>query len=440
MSAHTFDTDRGRPLQSDRSSVTFSEWTSKRDISTIATNAGSIPIAFQRWRNFKEAFAPEIVERAVKEMPGRLCHVVDPFGGSGTTGLAAQFLGVRSTTIEVNPFLADLIEAKMVRYSLDNIANALGEIIDRVYLGVPSKRPAFAGAPKTFIEPGENGRYLFSRRVAGRILQYRDAIQHLDDSRLQRLFRVILGSVAVAVSNIVVSGKGRRYKSDWMNRISDEDSVDSSFKEGALDAIFDLRRFENRSCQEFRVIRGDSRELISTLDEVDLAVFSPPYPNSFDYTDVYNVELWTLGYLRTSACNSNLRKSTLRSHVQIARDMTGGQYQSSTLSATISELISIRGNLWSRRIPEMVAAYFADMGAVLTSLSERMRVGGRVYMVVGDSRYGGIDVPTASILQEISPRASFHLLSVESCRSMRSSPQQGGRLDLPETLIVMERH
>ena len=32
----------------------------------------------------------------------------------------------------------------------------------------------------------------------------------------------------------------------------------------------------------------------------DLAVFSPPYPNSFDYTDVYNVELWAMGYLRNS--------------------------------------------------------------------------------------------------------------------------------------------
>lgn len=51
----------------------------------------------------------------------------------------------------------------------------------------------------------------------------------------------------------------------------------------------------------------------------DLAVFSPPYPNSFDYTDVYNIELWTLGYIRDAASNQRLRSATLSSHVQIGR-------------------------------------------------------------------------------------------------------------------------
>ncbi len=93
--------------------LSFHDWTGNRDLLSIGTNVGSKPLPFQRWRNFKEAFAPELVAQAVGEMGGHVEHVLDPFAGSGTTGLAAQFLGVRPTLIEVNPYLADLIEAKL---------------------------------------------------------------------------------------------------------------------------------------------------------------------------------------------------------------------------------------------------------------------------------------------------------------------------------------
>jgi len=42
---------------------------------------------------------------------------------------------------------------------------------------------------------------------------------------------------------------------------------------------------------------GDGVAVTLAADPVDAAIFSPPYPNSFDYTDVYNLELWVLGYL-----------------------------------------------------------------------------------------------------------------------------------------------
>jgi hypothetical protein len=80
-------------------SVRFSDWTKHRAVATLGSNQGSTTLAFQNWRRFKEAFAPELVARAIDETAGRVAHVADPFGGSGTTALAAQFLGVHSTTI-----------------------------------------------------------------------------------------------------------------------------------------------------------------------------------------------------------------------------------------------------------------------------------------------------------------------------------------------------
>src|SRR5262249_10762236 len=158
-------------------------------------------------------------------------------------------------------------------------------------------RPIFVGAPSTFVEPGEGGRYVFSKATARRILAYRRAIDHVADDNLRRLFRVILGSTLVPSSNVTISGKGRRYRRGWAGRRGDPGSVDDLFRTGVLAALHDLRRFEARRCRHYRVICGDARLESGAIGPLDLAVFSPPYPNSFDYTDVYNVELWGLGYL-----------------------------------------------------------------------------------------------------------------------------------------------
>jgi hypothetical protein len=87
----------------------------------------------------------------------------------------------------------------------------------------------------------------------------------------------------------------------------------------------------------------------------------------------------------------------------------------------------------------MVGAYTSDMAKIMRGIASRLRIGGRVYMVVGDSRYAGIDVPVAEILTELAPSLGLEPLRVEPCRSMRASPQQGGRPELSESLLVMER-
>ena len=119
------------------------------------------------------------------------------------------------------------------------------------------------------------------------------------------------------------------------------------------------------------------------MEPIDLAVFSPPYPNSFDYTDVYNIELWALGYLKSSKDNRDLREKTLRSHVQIFRDLSSHIDGSVTLVETLNELELIRTDLWNRHIPDMVAAYFQDMTDILSNIKEGLTQRGRIYTVVG---------------------------------------------------------
>lgn len=420
--------------------VRFDDWTRDRRVASLGTNAGSEELPFQGWRRFKEAFTPELIRRAVEASPVRVRHCLDPFAGSGTTALASQFLGVRPTTIEVNPYLADLAEAKLSRYDHRELASDFGRWVAAGTSLEVDPRTLFVAAPKTFVEPGVNDRWLFNHDVAARIAAYVVALDQVKSSVNRRLFRSLLGGVLVDVSNVVVSGKGRRYRGGWANRKVSPVDLDNAIFGAIESAVKDIVKFSNRLETEYSIFRGDC---IATLEKegiaADLAVFSPPYPNSFDYTDVYNLELWGLGYLNSSESNQRLRRATLSSHVQILRNFRQAPHGSDLLAQTLRALKENRQKLWDTRIPEMVAGYFGDMYRVMELVASKLPVKGQMWMVVGDSRYAGIDVPVAAILAELAPLLGCEVIEVEPCRSMRASAQQGGDPSLAETLVVLGR-
>lgn len=416
----------------------FSEWTNSRPVATIGTNTGSDSIAFQTWHKFKEAFPPELIHRAISEQERTVKACLDPFGGSGTTALAAQFLGVASTTVEVNPFLVDVIRAKLALLDADELSEALGTICARVRQREVNPTLYFQNLPDTFLQPGRDGRWLFDTGVAARIATILSAIDGIAGSAHRRFFRVVVSGLLVEVSNVTVNGKGRRYRRNWEKRAVDPLDVDCLFTARCRDAITDIYRFADRPRVSANVIHADARKFRTSRTH-ELAVFSPPYPNSFDYTDVYNIELWMLGYLASAEDNRSLRRSTLSSHVQLHRNFAHPPSGAPSLNVALSGLENMRGDLWSSWIPSMVGAYFADLVSVLRRVHKALREGSSCWIVIGDSRYGGVLIPTGRILTELAPSIGWSVESSDPFRTMRNSSQHGGVDELTESLLVLRR-
>jgi DNA methylase len=416
----------------------FARWTADRNVPSLGTNDGATPLAFQKWHHFKEAFAPELIAAAVRASAREVQTCIDPFGGSGTTALACQMLGINSTTVEVNPFLADAIEAKLARYDSDKIVKELADVRRRVRRRSVDPQEYFNDVPKTFLEPGVKGRWLYNSSIAERLASILTVIDAVEDIQIRRLFRVIVGGILIDVSNATVSGKGRRYRQSWKDIPADPERVENLFASRAEIAILDIQAFSRRPQTVSNVIQADARKL-QLEARYDLSVFSPPYPNSFDYTDVYNLELWMLGYLTRSEDNRALRHATLRSHVQVFREYPPGPTGSATLNSVIEQLQEVRKSLWDKWIPSMIGAYFSDLIVVLNRIISSLLDDGQCWMVVGDSRYAGITVPVAHILSELSEHQGWTIERCEPIRHMKSSAQQGWRPDLAETLIVL-RH
>ncbi|HWJ69002.1 MAG TPA: hypothetical protein VNS79_03000 [Sphingobium sp.] len=419
--------------------VDFDHWTKGRSVASLGTNAGSAALPFQRWRHFKEAFAPEVVREAIAASPVPVLRCLDPFGGSGTTALACQFLGVSPTTIEVNPYLADLIEAKLETYDCERLVSALTTVVRRAPQLTDVAEQFLEGLPVTFVETSAKDRWIFDAPVARRLSQLLLAIEELTVESERRLFRIFLGGIMIGVSNAIVNGKGRRYRRNWSATRRTAADVDKAFIDIATSAIGEIDRYSRRRETSYSVRRGDCRTALDSNDQFDIAIFSPPYPNSFDYTDVYNIELWMLGYLRGTADNRRLREDTLSSHVQIFREFAAPPMGSPSLSNTLDALESVRDDLWSRNIPAMIGGYFADMKLVMQNVASSLVKDGQMWMVVGDSRYADVKIPVAQVLAEIAPELGLEVDRLDVLRDMRSSAQQGGKHELAESLVVVRR-
>ncbi len=403
----------------------------------FTTNQNGKDTAFQRWFHFKEAFSPAFVSAAIDALGFTPRHIVDPFGGSGTSAISSQLLGINVTTVEVNPFLADVIKAKVSGVPAEDLRQAAADFQARL-VATRSNIRKLDHWPETFVETSDKKRWIFPRVVAKRLSQYLTCIEAIPSPDIQRFFRVVLGAVLVECSNVYVNGKGRRYRGGWEQNQSSAARLDELFGKQFNLAFSDVLAFEDRPKSKVLVLNEDSREAMERIvDEADLIVFSPPYPNSFDYTDIYNVELWVLGYIESSQDNRQLRTSTLSSHVQVKRNFGVPSGTSATLNATIRALENHRTELWDDNIPDMVGAYFGDMEIILKQCHRLLSARGKVMMVVGDSRYASIKIDVARILAELAKEAGFTNIQIREIRQMRSSAQQGGHLQLSESIVEL---
>ncbi len=424
-------------LLSDRGE-TVENWLSAQNLAApVSSNMGAGNLPFQRWFRFKEAYSPAFVTEAIAACSYPVRHLLDPFGGSGTTALTARMEGLDSTSIEVNPFLADVIRTKVTAILPASFDVSCRAVVDGTKV-VQSDYRIIEGAPATLVEPGVKGRYVYARETYGALRALTRRIRQLDGDE-SRLARVLLGSILVDCSNVSINGKGRRYRQNWQTRQITREDVFERFEAAVTRALEDLTAFKGYLRSKHRVYTDDARSRLGSIPSADLAIFSPPYPNSFDYTDVYNLELWMLGYFRSRSDNTNLRARTLRSHVQIGWPEAQTPMPTPKLKTVKNALEERRKELWSRHIPEMVMGYFADLEAVLISLKGIVRPGGNVVAALGDSQYGGVKIDTAGILAEIGERNGYDVEDACKIRSMRASAQHGGGFVLSETALRLKR-
>lgn len=377
----------------------------------------------QRWYRYKEGYSVDLIKMLIKEYNNNPNGVIlDPFLGSGTTVMAASELGLRGIGFEVNPFSYFLSKCKLTNYTdadkqeFKKAAKAI--LVDSEELSEKEiiSLPKLSIANKVFDSNIQN--YFMAIKVVVDRYSGSENVKNL----------LLLGwlSSLETISQYRKAGNGLKKKALSKNTVNNKFLVTEIINENYENIYNDIVGKNLKINAE--IINDSSLQMSSYIEKESLSgvIFSPPYANSFDYTEIYKLELWFGSFVKEYSDLKKLREISLRSHLNGLSSKTD---LSQLNLRTIPELDILIDDLqtrelWDKKIPMMLKMYFAEMFELLDKILESLEVDGFCSIVVGNSAYGGIIFPTDLLIAKYAESIGFLVDKIEVDRYIITSSQQ----------------
>ena len=391
--------------------------------------------ARHRWFNYKEGFSPVLVDKVFKEYNlSSEAIVCDPFCGAGTTLAVAKANGMKSFGFEVNPFAAFITKVKTNDYTLEDRNALLSHYDSLTSLNIDME-----------IEFPDN-EYLcriFSTDMLIVQLNFKKYILSLEQDNAKDLLYFAWLCTLEDASLFRKAGNGLKKKKN-PPRYDSAVTYALSLLKTKVDAI--IEDFSEKNYGPVPIVVQDSATLLrDSIDpeNIDLVLFSPPYANCFDYTKIYYLELWFGGFIESAQGQKDIRMKSVRSHCHATWPERYTQFHLSSLNDNIIPLLREQ-KLWTNRIPDMLNGYFADMEEILKQIYSVLKVGGHCNIVVSNSAYAGIIVPTDVLLAQIAKRIGFNVNEIQVERLIITSSQQYKKTEsmrkyLRESIVKLEK-
>lgn len=405
-------------------------------------------VLVHRWYPFVEGYSKEFIEDILEELPFTPQCAMEPFCGSGTTPVELQNHNIKCYSFEVSPFMHLLAKVKLERtYDETTLTYYRNKVADSLKKPLSDIR-TLESVPfgDTVVRKDGMKKWNFHDTALDGVLDIRHAIRTVvDDDRYKNLFTIALSSIILQASNLLRNGKCLSYKKDWKTKILSQNEIHRLFME-RLDTVIaeDVRILSSKQNSIFNsdiCYFGDVRKSIDIIPDgiLDLIITSPPYLNSRDYTDIYMLELKVLQLVNSYEDLQRLRKSTLRSHVQVKYSNTE-PIDNSRLIKCLSDMKNSKAKSWNTEIPNMICGYFEDMLQLFSAFSRKMHQGGVIYFNVANSAYFGVEVPVDYIICDIAEDCGFKVREIRKARDIKTSPQQSGLIGkLRESVIVIDK-
>lgn len=406
-------------------------------------------VFIHQWYPFVEGYSKEFIESILDEINYQPTQVLEPFSGSGTTALELQLKNINCVSFEVSPFMHLLSSVKLRKdYKSDDLSTILKTFkvnIKKAPLDIRNYQNIPFG--KTVVKNEKLKKWNFNDESLDGILDIKYSIAKIKDSKYSDLFRIVLASILLEVSNLFRNGKCLSYKNKWETKINftrqDIHNIFMSRIENTI--VADIQRLENLSeniiVDNYSNLHfGDVRENILNLadDSVDLIITSPPYLNSRDYTDIYMLELKVLNLINSHEELINLRKSTVRSHVQVKH----GDLEILNIPLLAAYIEKVQNNsteFWNSDLLNMIKGYFLDMDLLFDQFKRVLQKDKFIYFNVANSAYFGEEIKVDEIICDIAVSKGFNIVEIRKARDLKASSQQSGNIkSLRESVIVIK--
>jgi DNA modification methylase len=390
-----------------------------------------------RWYYYKEGFSPDLVKKAIElskiEKDG---IILDPFNGSGTTTLTASLNSYRSIGIEVNPFTSFLSKAKVKNVDTEKLNDIKEFILNNAEEGEESLLKGYS----TFSETDKITKWLFNDSVLDSFYGGWLASKKIASYNLRKIIQLALIVSAMQNCNATRDGKCLRYRENWENYKYNKETFLSSLRTNFAIIFEDVKGFPITT--QPKILKGDARIVLSNkeIDKFKLCITSPPYLNTFDYTDIYRPELFLGEFVKNNDELYKLRLNTIRSHIQAKWTPPSISNFGELYKNSIKYILEQEKNLMDKKIPVMIQAYFEDMLNILKLLRKKAEKDAQLWMVVSNSAYADKEIQVDLIIAEMAGLANWKLKEVGVLREIkrRKTKYSPHVNTLRESVIILE--
>lgn len=380
---------------------------------------------YYRWARYREGYSGDLVKELVhrSDLDTRRHFIFDPMCGSGSTLIASAQLGFDCLGADVNPYAIDITNAKTGTYSEETL-NRLEAFVRKKLLLANVHEPA---AWKSM----GNCRIYFKSKHFEALQSIIEAVSQVDDPVARQLLFVIWLMVLEDCSEKMKDGNGlatrpSHVKDVWFRFASQAHMLLSDLRDHPLPKNVIAHAQHVAAAKTSSIIEAFQQRTEKRLGAI---IFSPPYANSFDYFESYKLEL-LCGYYTpeelVEARGAAIRSYRKGYHYQLTADDELVQMLCDEVRIRIprKEAKIGKADNRTRLVPNLLIGYFKDMEEVIQTFFAYMPSGSVCHIVVDQSAYLGVIIPTDLVLANIALKNGFEVDQLIRCRAAKSSVQQ----------------
>ena len=380
---------------------------------------------YHRWARYREGFSGALVAEMIRRssLDPKRHFIFDPMCGSGSTLVASAQLGFDSIGSDINSYSVDLSNVKVTHHTSEVIRRVKGFIKKPLRkLGSAAVRPW---------KRLDECRLYFRPEHLAELQSIVNSINSVSNAAARQLLFVAWLTILEDCSERRKDGNGLATRPSpvrdvWLHFTGKVQMFLQDINDHPLpSSIYGFAA--NASALDAQTIVDSFRQ--QTNKELGVVIFSPPYANSFDYFESYKIELLA-GYLD--------EKSLIEKRTQAIRNYRKGYGYPLMTNDKILKLLceEIAGRIpekevrtgkrdnRTRLVPNLLIGYFEDMEKVLRALFTSMVSNSKCHIVVDQSSYVGVIVPTDILLANIAQRIGFQVAQLIYCRKANTSGQQ----------------
>ncbi|WP_053168404.1 DNA methyltransferase, partial [Planococcus glaciei] len=387
---------------------------------------------------YRGKFFPQLV-RSLINISG-IPHgslVLDPFGGSGTTGVEANVLGMNSIAMDLNPLSVRISEVKtrILKVDADLLYQEVLSLIER--LKEPENNPVteqWDEKDNTYLERW------FDPTALQEVSNVIGSINNCKDEDVKSFFEVCLSNIIRSVSwqkesdlrvrkEIVEYVEGTVYKS-FINEVKRQ--VDR------IIPYLEIVKYKSQLGQT-EIREGNTIDICEVFDrekgKCDVLITSPPYATALPYLDTDRLSLIVLGLLpreEHKKRDMNMignREISEKQRVELWNEYLKRKEELPENVKDFLDELAISNHEESigfrrKNLPALLAKYFLDMSDSMKSSLQMMKPGSYGFYVVGTNSTNVENnkkiIPTDMFLWEIGAKVGWEQVNIINMEMLQS--------------------